>query len=252
MLHFAHRPLPSPLLSPLLSPHSISASGFFGDTPLLPPPPSAHHLQFQSPPSHPLRQPPPPPPPSTTTPPTTPSTNNNNDDAATHHCPAATTATLPRPRPPLHTVKRCWTRRKVPLFDPTLSRARLVPAKCGSHAAKLTCGRAGDCSDYTCAASICGCQRVNTTTEELYQANYGIGEAQGALYTDVLGMPHSKGYKKMAVVFGCDSQAADMFDSSNGALIGINYQPASLYSQVPTEHITSAHTTPFCLQPLST
>lgn len=70
------------------------------------------------------------------------------------------------------------------------------------------------------------------------------------MYSGALGLPGAPNYQSMPVVFGCDLKTSGLYDSQNSGVFGLNYQPASMYSQVSFEKIAMLLLVPLCLKPV--
>ncbi|MEW5316068.1 MAG: hypothetical protein WDW38_007458 [Sanguina aurantia] len=135
-----------------------------------------------------------------------------------------------------------------PSYNQTKSRAASIPALCGSAPSQLVCGADSQCGDsYSCAASSCSCTSANPSTNNaFFDINYGTGSAAGSMYSGALGLPGATNYQSMPVVFGCDLKTSGLYDSQNSGVFGLNYQPASMYSQMAARGLITRQLS-FCL-----
>ncbi|MEW5304520.1 MAG: hypothetical protein WDW36_007129 [Sanguina aurantia] len=135
-----------------------------------------------------------------------------------------------------------------PAYNQTKSRAASIPALCGSTPSQLVCGADSRCDDfYGCAASSCSCASAGpSAANAFFGINYGTGSAAGSMYSGALGLPGASNYRGMPIVFGCDLRTSGLYDSQNSGVFGLNYQPASMYSQMAAQGLITRQLS-FCL-----
>ncbi|MEW5314045.1 MAG: hypothetical protein WDW38_005570 [Sanguina aurantia] len=112
--------------------------------------------------------------------------------------------------------------------------ATAVLSSCHSSGCAKICGADSTCSDpSTCSTTSCLCEHSDSKKCQ-YDIVYGDGtHSQGLVYTDTVRLPGSPSFTGIPLTFGCDVEASqDLFVQAVPALFGIDYQPASLYSQM--------------------